>query len=87
MATASDAADNLRMMDYKNTTGSMNMPSQFSVESVSAGNMFLGAFLPGLVLVSLYMIYILLIGVFKKELVPPVKYEGVYNATFFNKVL
>ena len=63
------------------------MPSQFSVESVSAGNMFLGAFLPGLVLVSLYMLYILLIGVFKKELVPPVKYEGVYNATFFNKVL
>lgn len=49
--------------------------------------MFLGAFLPGLVLVSLYMFYILLIGVFKKELVPPVKYEGVYNATFFNKVL
>ncbi len=86
LATASDAADNLRMMDFKNTTGSMNMPSQFSVESVSAGNMFLGAFLPGLVLVSLYMIYILLIGVFKKELVPPVKYEGVYNIIFFNKV-
>ena len=87
LATASDAADNLRMMDYKNTTGSMNMPSQFSVESVSAGNMFLGAFLPGLVLVTLYMIYVLLIGVFKKELVPPVKYDGFYNIVFFRKVL
>ena len=87
LATASDAADNLRMMDFKNTTGSMNMPSQFSVESVSAGNMFLGAFLPGLVLVSLYMLYILFIGVFKKELVPPVKYEGIYNIVFFRKVL
>lgn len=86
LATASDAADNLRMMDYKNTTGSMNMPSQFSVESVSAGNMFLGAFLPGLVLVTLYMIYVLLIGVFKKELVPPVKYDGFYNIVFFKKV-
>ena len=86
LATASDAADNLRMMDFKNTNGSMNMPSQFSVESVSAGNMFLGAFLPGLVLVSLYMIYILLIGVFKKELVPPVKYDGIYNIVFFRKV-
>jgi len=86
LATASDAADNLRMMDYKNTTGSMNMPSQFSVESVSAGNMFLGAFLPGLVLVSLYMLYVLMIGVFKKELVPPVKYEGIYNIVFFKKV-
>ena len=51
LATASDAADNLRMMDFKNTNGSMNMPSQYSVDSVSAGNMFLGAFLPGLVLV------------------------------------
>jgi len=86
LATASDAADNLRMMDFKNTTGSMNMPSQFSVESVSAGNMFLGAFLPGLVLVSLYMLYVLMIGVFKKELVPPVKYEGIYNIVFFRKV-
>ena len=36
------------------------MPSQFSVDSVSAGNMFLGAFLPGLVLVSLYMLYVLI---------------------------
>ena len=87
LATASDAADNLRMMDFKNTNGSMNMPSEFSVESVSAGNMFLGAFLPGLVLVSLYMIYILLIGIFKKELVPPVKYAGIYNIVFFRKVL
>ena len=87
LATASDAADNLRMMDFKNTNGSMNMPSEFSVESVSAGNMFLGAFLPGLVLVSLYMIYILLIGIFKKELVPPVKYAGIYNIVFFRKVV
>ena len=86
LATASDAADNLRMIDFKNTNGSMSMPSAFSVDSVSAGNMFLGAFLPGLVLVSLYMIYILLIGIFKKELVPPVKYEGIYNIVFFNKV-
>ena len=87
LATASDAADNLRMMDFKNTNGSMNMPSEFSVESDSAGNMFLGAFLPGLVLVSLYMIYILLIGIFKKELVPPVKYAGIYNIVFFRKVV
>ena len=87
LATASDAADNLRMMDFKNTKGLMNMPSEFSVESVSAGNMFLGAFLPGLVLVSLYMIYILLIGIFKKELVPPVKYAGIYNIVFFRKVV
>jgi len=86
LASASDAADNIRMSEYKNVTGSLNMPSQFSVDSVSAGNMFLGAFLPGLVLVSLYMLYVLCIGIFKKEAVPPVKYEGKYNIHFFNKV-
>ncbi len=86
LATASDAADNLRIENYKNVTGSMNIPSQFSVDSVSAGNMFLGAFLPGLVLVSLYMLYVLLIGVFNKDAVPPVKNEGKYNLSFFKKV-
>ncbi len=86
LATASDAADNMRRLDYKNATGSMNIPGQFSVESVSAGNMFLGAFLPGLVLVSLYMIYVLFVGIFKKNAVPPVKYEGNYNFIFFRKV-
>ena len=29
---------------------------------------------------------LILIGIFKKELVPPVKYEGIYNIVFFNKV-
>ncbi len=86
LATASDAADNMRRLDYKNATGSMNIPGQFSVESVSAGNMFLGAFLPGLVLVSLYMLYVLFVGIFKKNAVPPVKYEGNYNFIFFRKV-
>jgi len=72
LASASDAADNMRIENYKNVTGSTNIPSQFSVDSVSAGNMFLGAFLPGLVIVGLYMLYVLLIGIFKKEAVPPV---------------
>ena len=58
LASASDAADNMRIENYKNVTGSANIPSQFSVDSVSAGNMFLGAFLPGLVLVGLYMLYV-----------------------------
>ena len=48
--------------------------------------MFLGAFLPGLVLVGLYMLYVLLIGIFKKEAVPPVEYEGNYDRDFFRRV-
>ena len=86
LASASDAADNMRIENYKNITGSTNIPSQFSVESVSAGNMFLGAFLPGIVLVGLYMLYVLCIGIFKKELVPPVKYEGIYDTDFYKRV-
>ena len=86
LASASDAADNLRRSEYQNSTGSLNIPSQFSVDSVSAGNMFLGAFLPGLVLVTLYMLYILFVGIFKKDAVPPVKYDGKYNIFFFKKV-
>ena len=86
LASASDAADNMRIENYKNVTGSTNIPSQFSVDSVSAGNMFLGAFLPGLVLVGLYMLYVLLIGIFKKEAVPPVEYEGNYDRDFFRRV-
>ena len=86
LASASDAADNMRIENYKNITGSTNIPSQFSVDSVSAGNMFLGAFLPGLVLVGLYMLYVLFIGVFKKEAVPPVEYEGDYDKAFFKRV-
>ena len=86
LASASDAADNMRIENYKNITGSTNIPSQFSVESVSAGNMFLGAFLPGIVLVGLYMLYVLCIGIFKKELVPPVKYEGRYDIDFYKRV-
>jgi len=86
LASASDAADNMRIENYKNITGSTNIPSQFSVESVSAGNMFLGAFLPGIVLVGLYMVYVLCIGIFKKELVPPVKYQGSYDADFYKRV-
>ncbi len=86
LASASDAADNMRIENYQNITGSTNIPSQFSVDSVSAGNMFLGAFLPGLVLVGLYMLYVLFIGVFKKEAVPPVEYEGNYDKDFFKRV-
>jgi len=86
LASASDAADNLRIAEYKNATGSFNIPNQFSVDSVSAGNMFLGAFLPGLVLVSLYMLYVLFVGIFNKKAVPPVNYEGKYNIYFFNKI-
>ena len=53
LASASDVANNLRQNDYKALTGEFNMPGEFRVGSSSAGDMFLGALLPGLVLVAL----------------------------------
>ena len=40
------------------------MPSVMDVTSTSAGEMFLGAFVPGVVLVLLYMIFILILALF-----------------------
>ena len=87
LASASDAADNIRILEFKNANGPLSIPSEFSVDSVSAGNMFLGAFIPGLVLVSLYMLYVLFVGIFNKDAAPPLKYAGKHNLIFFKKVL
>ncbi|MCW8814707.1 MAG: TRAP transporter large permease subunit, partial [Chlorobium sp.] len=43
-----------------------------SVLNVSVGDMFVGALVPGLLLVSLYLLYIVLLGVFRPELMPAI---------------
>ena len=59
LASATDQAGSIRKGLYKSSTGEISMPSVFDVTSTSAGEMFLGAFVPGLLLVALYMIFIL----------------------------
>ena len=49
--------------------------------------MFLGAFVPGLLLVGIYMIYILGFALLKPSAAPAVPYEGTYDRKFFGKVL
>jgi tripartite ATP-independent transporter DctM subunit len=44
----------------------------FSPESISVGDLFAGALLPGLMLVSLYVIYIIIIAIIKPESVPAI---------------
>ncbi|MBE0473218.1 TRAP transporter large permease subunit [Rhodoferax sp.] len=39
--------------------------------SVSVGNLFMGALIPGLLLGLLYMLYVMLVGVFRPDIVPP----------------
>ena len=47
LASAADQAATARKALYKQATGQFSMPSEFSIISTSAGDMFLGAFLPG----------------------------------------
>ena len=47
LASAVDQAGTARAALYKANTGELTMPSDFAVTSTSAGEMFLGAFLPG----------------------------------------
>ncbi|MGI9373826.1 MAG: TRAP transporter large permease subunit [Hyphomicrobiales bacterium] len=87
LASAVDQASTARQALYKATTGEFSMPSEFGVISTSAGDMFLGAFIPGLVLVGLYMTFILVISLLRPSLAPAVNYEGAYDRKFAFKVL
>ena len=87
LASASDVANNLRQNDYKFITGEFNMPGEFRVGSSSAGDMFLGALLPGLVLVALYMIYVFIYARIKKGVAPPVPFKGKFDFKFWMRVI
>ena len=52
-----------------------NMLGIFSQESVSVGDLFAGAIFPGLILVSLYILYILFLSNFRKDLIPKKKLQ------------
>lgn len=87
LASAVDQAATARQTLYRESTGELTMPSDFAVTSTSAGEMFLGAFLPGLVLVGLYMAFILTVALIRPSLAPAVPYEGEYDRKFVGKVL
>jgi tripartite ATP-independent transporter DctM subunit len=87
LASAVDQAGTARKALYKATTGEFSMPSEFSVVSTSAGDMFLGAFVPGLLLVGLYMAFILIVSFFRPKLAPAIHYDGKYDRAFAGKVL
>ncbi len=87
LASAVDQASTARQALYKASTGEFSMPSEFGVISTSAGDMFLGAFIPGLVLVGLYMVFILVVSLLRPSLAPAVHYEGAYDRKFAGKVL
>ena len=86
LSNASDVANGLRINDYKNFVGTGSMPSDLSVTSTSAGEMFLGSLIPGLILVGLYVVYVLVYSFLKPKSAPPLKIEGSLDYNFFKKV-
>ncbi|MXZ81248.1 MAG: TRAP transporter large permease subunit [Gammaproteobacteria bacterium] len=83
LANAADQARTMRAAEYKQSTGEFSMPPEMDITSASAGDMFMGALVPGLVLVGLYMLYILVRALLKPEVAPPVPHEGQYDRKFF----
>ncbi len=86
LSSAADQASTARKAEFKDATGEFSMPSEFDITSASAGDMFMGAFLPGLVLVAIYMTYILVSALIKPESAPPVHHEGKYDRQFVLRV-
>jgi TRAP-type mannitol/chloroaromatic compound transport system permease large subunit len=87
LASAVDQASTTRKTLYKDATGEISMPSEFDIVSTSAGDMFMGAFIPGLVLVGLYMGFILLLSLLRSHVAPPVHFDGKFDAKFALRVL
>ncbi|WPZ36499.1 TRAP transporter large permease subunit [Thalassobaculum sp. OXR-137] len=86
LSNAVDQASSLRTNLYKAATGEFSMPSEFAVTSTSAGDMFMGALIPGLVLVGLYMLFIFVVAFIRRDIAPPVPFEGSYDRNFAIRV-
>jgi len=86
LASATDQAGTARKILHKEATGELTMPSEFAVTSTSAGEMFLGALIPGLVLVGLYMAYILVYALLNPKKAPAVRFDGAYDGKFLLNV-
>ena len=86
LSSASDQASSARKALYKHATGEVSMPSSLDVLSTSAGDMFLGALLPGLVLVGLYLLYILTAAILKPSIAPAVRNDSGFDRAFWIQV-
>ncbi len=87
LSSAADQAATARKAEYKEATGEFSMPGDFDVVTASAGDMFMGAFIPGMILVGLYMGYILITALINPKKAPPVPFQGAYDRKFVGTVL
>ncbi len=87
LSNAADQAATTRKSEYKEATGEFSMPGDFDVVTASAGDMFMGAFLPGMILVGIYMLYILVTALINPAKAPPVPFEGRFDHKFVIRIL
>lgn len=87
LASSVDQAGTARELIYKSATGAISMPSEFGVTSTSAGEMFMGAFVPGLVLVGLYMLFVLGRALLNPNAAPAVPREDPFDLRFLVNVI
>ena len=80
LASAVDQAQTARTELYKVATDELSLPSEYAVTSTSAGDMFMGALVPGLVLVGVYMLYILVIALIRPAYAPSVPLREKFDA-------
>jgi tripartite ATP-independent transporter DctM subunit len=87
LSNATDQGLALRQAEFKLGNISGAMPSEYGLTSASAGDMFLGAFFPGLVLVGLYAAFILAIAFLRKGVAPPIPREGKLDLAFARRTI
>ena len=86
LSNASDIADNIRKTLYQGFTGETLMPGFLSVGSTSAGEMFLGAIIPGLLLVTLYAAYVLIHALLIPNSAPAIPNKKGFDKEFWLRV-
>ncbi len=59
----------------------------FSPETISVGDLFIGALIPGLLLVTFYIIYIAGIAFFNKEALPAAGANSINSNTYYDSLL
>jgi len=81
ISNAADAAQSIRLENYKFFSGESTMSGAFNVTSTSAGELFLGAIIPGLILVLLYVAYVFTRAILNPKLAPPVPSKTGFDKT------
>ena len=86
LSSAVDRAQQMRAEAYREATGAFAMPPQLGVDPTSAGDMFMGALLPGMLLVGLYVAFVLGYALLRPQSAPAVPAEGAMDAAFWRAV-